>query len=58
MSCATQMMGHFEILDRRGQGKSEVEKVTLLLDHIDNNHSRLLTSMEIFSSLTFEEAIT
>ena len=46
----TKMMGHFEILEQGGQGESAVQKVTKLLDQIENDHSCLQTLMEIVSN--------
>ena len=54
-----QMMGHFQTFKRGGQGESEVQKVTKLLDQIENDHSCLQTAIEIVSNgFTFREAIT
>ena len=58
-SYASQMMGHLETLERGGQPESEEQKVTRLLDQIENSNTRLLTAVELVSSgVTFRDAIT
>ena len=53
------MMGHLETLERGGQPESEEQKVTRLLDQIENSNTRLLTAVELVSSgVTFRDAIT
>ena len=59
VSYATQMMGHFETLERGRQGKFEVEKVTQLLDQTNNDHAQLLVLIELVSNNdSFKDAIT
>ena len=53
------MMGHLETLERGGQPESEEQKVTRLLDQIENANTRLQTAIELVSSgVTFRDAIT
>ena len=46
---ALQMMGHFETLERGGQPESEVQKVTRLIDQIENNNIQLQNALEMVS---------
>ena len=55
---ATQLVGHFETLDRGGQPKTDEEKVIKLLGSMSTNNSFLSTQMEMNrTGVTFQNAI-
>ena len=55
---ATQLVGHFETLDRGGQPKTDEEKVIKLLGSMSTNNGFLSTRMEMNrTGVTFQNAI-